>query len=174
MAGSDKIKTTTVNLYESDIKTLERRGIPISDTLRSLLRHILESDSSDILYCIRHGQYAEQIKDIDRRIQRLLKDKGRLDKEREWIDTTIDELEKQKDMLQFNIETAEADYRHNQTIEQVINIGLELDQLIYQLNFDESRIRESIPEKIQEMEILNPGWSLSDHIEARKGVFRSH
>jgi predicted RNase H-like nuclease (RuvC/YqgF family) len=173
MAGSDRLKSTSVNLFESDIEILEKRGIPISEAIRDILHHLVIHDSSDILYCVRRGQYGEHLKEVDERIKRLLKDKERLDGEREWIDNKIDELEGLKEMLRFNIESSEADHRHNQTIEQVMNIGLELDKIIYKCNFDEDQVRSIYEKEIQEMESINPGWSLSDHIKIRKGIFNN-
>lgn len=174
MARTDRLKTTTVNLFESDIKVLERRKIPISDALRGILHHLVVHDSSDILYCVRRGQYGEQLKEVDERIRHLMKDLERLDKEREWITNKIDELELEKEMIRSYIEGAEADYRYNQTIEQVVNLGLELDQIIYRCRFDEDEVRKIGAKEIKEMESINPGWSLSDHIKIRKGIFSNH
>ena len=173
MARTDKLKSTTVNLFESDIKILERRGISISDAVRGILHHIITTDSSDILYCVRHGQSGEQLKSIDQRIQRLLKDRDKIDREREWIDNKINELEDLKDVLQHNIKAAAIEHEYNENIRKVINLGLDLDKIIYQCNFDEEKIREMGGDSVEEMERLNPGWSLSTHIGLRKKLFNN-
>lgn len=166
MAGANGLmRSTSVNLYESDIKELEKRGLSISETIRELIHHICEYNAHDIFFSVRKGQAAEQLDSIEKRISKL--------KERRvLIDEDIERMEQQRDIILENMKILDSQVTQQQMWERICQIGNSIDIMIYQCDFDyDAVIEKDIPE-IAEMQSINPGWSLKDHIEMRKRICR--
>lgn len=157
------VKHTTVNLYADDVITLQQKGIPISDALREMVHYLCVNDMTDILKSVKYGQLFNQLNYTQAKLESLIEKK-------EDIERQISEC---KELISFILECQSkvVTYEDNQeTIARICEIGPAIDALMYKCNYDpEAMRRANIPE-LKEMEELNPGWSLEDHIKMRRAV----
>ena len=157
------MKSTSVNLYEDDLITLQKRGISISDTLRELVHHICQNDIPDVLKAVRIGQTYEQINILNERIETLIEKRDAINDQIEYYRSLVLEITgHQSTILEHQ--------SRQEIINRICEIGKAIDILMYKCNYDTEAMRkENIPE-LKEMEEINPGWSLEDHIKMRKSV----
>ena len=163
MGRSNVMKSTSVNLYEDDLIILQKRGISVSDTIRELIHHICQNDTPDVLKAVRIGQTYEQINILNDRIETLIEKRDSINDQIGYYQSLVQEI--------AGHQTTILEHQSRQDkINRICEIGKAIDILMYKCNFDAEAMRkENIPE-LKEMEELNPGWSLEDHIKMRRAV----
>lgn len=162
MAGSN-IKVTTVNLYETDIQEMELRGLSISETVREIIHHFCENDEADMLYAISKGHVIRNSNLIDRRIDSLKK-------QRDLITASIENLEQQKQEYLTSVIRIDQKLEEARTWERICELGTIITNLVYSCNFDIDKVLELDAPEIKEMQTINPGWSITEHIRIKKEI----
>jgi len=165
MVGDDRIVNTSVSLYKSDIDEITKRGLTVSGTLRELIHHIVEYDASDIFFSIRRGQICEHLTVIDKRIDDLCFQRGQ-------IETKLHELRKRRDHILDRKKILESQINEAEIWEKICKIGSAIDEIVYQCDFDIDLIKEQNAPEIAEMEVINPGWNIEDHVKMRRELYK--
>lgn len=157
------IKHTTVNLYEDDVEFLRQKGIPISDALRELVHYLCVNDMTDILKSVRYGQLFTQLNNLQEKLENAKA-------AREHLDKQITEYESG---ISFVL-ACQKDYKliedNQEKFERICEIGKVIDLLMYRCNFNIKKMREADIPELREMEEINPGWDLEEHVRMRKSV----
>lgn len=158
-----RLKHTTVNLYEEDVEVLQQNGIAVSDGLRELVHYLCEHDMTDVLKSVRYGQLFAQLNELQSKMERARA-------ERDHLNSVIDEYSSNIAYI-MECQAKFKLYEDNQDkIDRICLIGKSIDNLMYVCNFDvEAMRRANIPE-LKEMEEINPGWNLDEHVRMRKSI----
>lgn len=166
MDGSDRLKKTSIRLYEDDVKEFERRGLSLSDVVRTIVHHIAHQDDTDIIHCIKESQHSSELSKILYEIETL-------EKKKSDIDRRISDLNELREQIKDRIRVEDIEMEYRLKIDEVFYLGTDIDQLIIKYEFDEDVIRKRAFKEINRMIGINPGWSLSEHIKIRKRVLSS-
>lgn len=161
------MKHTSVNLYEEDVEILRNNGIPVSDALRELTHYLCQNGLIGVLKSVGQNDLIEQFNVKIAQLERL-KDQKR------DLDSKIRECEEQLEFIMKCQAEIKSEEGYQDRINRICEIGRIIDNIIFSYEYDIERIRsDNIPE-IEEMEGINPGWSLEEHIEMKKKLSRSN
>lgn len=161
--GRSTMKHTTVNLYEDDVVILQQKGIPISDALRELVHYLCENDITDILKSVKYGQLFNQLTSTQAKLESLIERKDDIERQ----------IQDCKNHISFILECQSKvqSFEDNQErIDRICAIGRVIDNLMYNCNYNPDAMRRANIPELEEMEMINPGWSLEEHIKMRKAM----
>jgi len=159
--SSSNLVKTSITLYETDVKELNDRGLSVSGTLRELIHHICSHNAHDIFYSIRRGQASENLLLVNSRILELKKQRASIDEE-------LSEMERRRTQVIEREEKIEKEIAEAELVARVCSIGSVIDTMIFQYDFDIQKIKEADIPEIEEMERINPGWTLEYHVDLKK------
>ncbi|MCK9459898.1 MAG: hypothetical protein M0R80_09700 [Proteobacteria bacterium] len=155
------MRAVHVKLEESDFNKLDQLGMCKSDAIRRIIHHILEHDSSYVDTSVVSGDLRDNISMLEKSIARLRQQRSIIDHEILNLDTRLASLQQYRVMVES---------RHNELKmwERLCEIGNVIDNAIVIYGFDPEKILEENEAEIKEMETINPGWTLTSHLEMRK------
>lgn len=164
--NADLYRFVGVHIYKEDALKLKERKLTLSKTIRNIVHESL-------IYDELKEKISLSLIEINQKIQSLESDIARAKLQRENITGNIESLEEKiNNYNEMKNEIHRRAEQHELWI-RLCKISSIIDDIIITHDFDESTIKIGEYPEIKEMERLNPGWNLTDHIKLKKDILRS-